>query len=411
MFKDVVEKFQLEKPEDFLGNTTKTACETISINGVSLPKYTNEFWTAKQRQANGLHEVSYRACFKPQLPKFFIENLSQKGDFIYDPFLGRGTTAIEAALLGRNIIGNDINPLSQIFTEARLQIPNLDELKAYLNEINLDKAIDTNYDLNMFFEEKTLKELCNLRAFILEKESQQGLNKYDKWIRMVATNRLTGHSKGFFSVYTMPPNQAVSRARQIKINDKKQQKPEYKDVKEIILKKSKSLLRNINQQYIKNLESASNEAVFLNNDASKTKNIPDNIVSLTVTSPPFLDVIQYAKDNWMRAWFNGIDYNEVEKNMTMSKKIEDWCDKMQSVFYELYRITKPGGHVAFEVGEVRNGKIRLDEYVVPLGIKANFKPICILINEQDFTKTANIWGVNNNSKGTNSNRIVLFKKE
>ena len=40
----------------------------------------------------------------------------------------------------------------------------------------------------------------------------------DRWIRMVATNRLTGHSPGFFSVYTLPPNQAASQNSQIKIN-------------------------------------------------------------------------------------------------------------------------------------------------------------------------------------------------
>ena len=34
----------------------------------------------------------------------------------------------------------------------------------------------------------------------------------------------------------------------------------------------------------------------------------------------------------------------------------------------------------------------------------------VAINAQKFTKTANIWGVSNNSKGTNSNRIVLFRK-
>lgn len=32
----------------------------------------NEFWTSAQRQAHSLHEISYRACFKPQLPGFFI---------------------------------------------------------------------------------------------------------------------------------------------------------------------------------------------------------------------------------------------------------------------------------------------------------------------------------------------------
>lgn len=33
-----------------------------------------------------------------------------------------------------------------------------------------------------------------------------------------------------------------------------------------------------------------------------------------------------------------------------------------------------------------------------------------MINKQTFTKTANIWGISNNNKGTNTNRIVVFQK-
>ena len=77
---------------------------------------------------------------------------------------------------------------------------------------------------------------------------------------------------------------------------------------------------------------------------------------------------------------------------------------------ELYRVTKKGGWVAFEVGEVRRGKIMLDEIVVPLGIKAGFNCVGILVNLQEFTKTSNIWGIKNNKVGTNTNRIVLFNK-
>lgn len=83
---------------------------------------------------------------------------------------------------------------------------------------------------------------------------------------------------------------------------------------------------------------------------------------------------------------------------------------MQQVFNELFRITKPGGYVAFEVGEVKKGKIKLDEAVVPLGINAGLTCEAIIINAQEFTKTANIWGVSNNSMGTNTNRIVVFRK-
>ena len=83
---------------------------------------------------------------------------------------------------------------------------------------------------------------------------------------------------------------------------------------------------------------------------------------------------------------------------------------MLGVFRELYRITKPRGFVAFEVGEVKNNSVRLDEHIAPLGIKVGFTCIGIMINDQKFTKTSNIWGINNNEKGTNSNRIVLFRK-
>jgi len=80
------------------------------------------------------------------------------------------------------------------------------------------------------------------------------------------------------------------------------------------------------------------------------------------------------------------------------------------VLAELYRVTRPGGWLAFEVGEIRRGEVKLEEIVAPLGLDAGFTCVAILINSQRFTKTANIWGVANNQHGTNSNRIVLFRK-
>lgn len=415
MFVKILENFSLNEIPNTLfqdeeANNNTTIIEPIIIKNIEVNKYINEFWTAKQRQANSIHEVSYRACFKPQLPRFFITNLTKENDYVYDPFLGRGTTIIEAGLLNRQVIGNDINPLSRILSEPRFLVPNVFNLIKYLEQIPFQKNLKANIDLSMFYHLDTESEIVSLRNYLLEKEKNKELSDLDKWIRMVATNRLTGHSKGFFSVYTMPPNQAVSQKRQIKINEKRNQKPEYRNVKEIILRKTKSLIKAIFNKQQQQLKQIHKTAIFLNNDARETKEIPDNFVQLTVTSPPFLDVVQYAQDNWLRGWFNSINIQEVEKKITMSKTVEQWTNVMQKVFNELFRITKKNGYVAFEVGEVRNGKVKLDEYVVPLGINSGFEPIGIIINEQEFTKTANIWGVNNNNKGTNSNRIVLFRK-
>ena len=90
---------------------------------------------------------------------------------------------------------------------------------------------------------------------------------------MVAVNRLTGHSSGFFSVYTLPPNQAVSLESQRKINEKRQQVPPVRDVPSIILKKSKTLLAYPAPQ--------TNVSLFLTCQSHETVSIPDGSVTLT----------------------------------------------------------------------------------------------------------------------------------
>lgn len=372
----------------------------------NVPVLTNEYWTSRQRQASSIHEISYRACFKPQLPRFFVELLTRKGDVVYDPFLGRGTTAIETALLGRLPIGNDINPLSQILTIPRLWIPSLDEVSRRLAEISLSKKSRAEIDLSMFYHPETEAEIVSLKNYLARRLAEGEEDDADRWIRMVATNRLTGHSRGFFSVYTLPPNQAASQKDQRRINEKRGQEPEYRDVKAIILKKTKSLLRDLTPDQISMLDVASRSALFLSNDAAKVPEIKSESVRLTVTSPPFLDIVEYSKDNWLRSWFNGVDAALVALKITMSRTVEAWTREMRKVFHELYRITAVGGHVAFEVGEVRKGKIKLEDSVVSAG----FDCVAIMVNEQRFTKTSNIWGIGNNAAGTNTNRIVIFRK-
>ncbi len=387
----------------------KTEIQSFDVDGKKIPRYVGEFWTSKQRQASSIHEISYRACFKPQLPRFFVELLTKEKDVVYDPFSGRGTTALEAGLLKRNVIANDINPLSRILTEPRFLAPSVDELRQRLLSLRTRKKLKAEIDLSMFYHMDTEAEIVSLRAYLKKKSENGAEDSVDRWIRMVATNRLTGHSKGFFSVYTLPPNQAVGPESQIKINKRLRQKPEYRDTRSIILKKTKDLLRNLTQEQIQNLKTSSSKAAFLTVDARKAE-IEPNTIQLTVTSPPFLDVVDYHKDNWLRCWFNSIDDREVLKKITMSKTLNHWTAVMAEVFQELYRITRIGGWVAFEVGEIRNGTIRLDEHVVPLGIQAGFRCEGILVNSQQFTKTSNIWGIKNNKRGTNTNRIVLFHK-
>jgi hypothetical protein len=379
-----------------------------SFGGEDVTYFVNEFWTSKQRAANSLHEISYRACFKPQLPRFFIERLTMPGDRVYDPFMGRGTTLIEASLLDRIPYGCDVNPLSKLLCGPRLDPPTLEEVERRVHDIPKSPTGAVRKDLLAFYHPETLRQISALREYLIAREEVGKLDHIDRWVRMVATNRLTGHSSGFFSVYTLPPNQAVSIESQLRINEKRQQVPPKRDVAAIIVKKTRTLLNKMAPLVDACLWERGKEAKLVTAQADQTKEIRGGTVQLVVTSPPFLDVVNYKQDNWLRCWFNGIDPEAVE--IWHFKKPEEWQDAMRKVLKELKRVLRPGGFVAFEVGEVRNGSILLEDLVVPAGQAVGLTAEAVLINDQKFTKTSNCWGVDNLKKGTNTNRIILFSR-
>jgi len=370
----------------------------VSIDGV--PYYVNSFWTSAQRRAHPLHEISYRACFKPQLPAFFIDRLTRRGETVCDPFMGRGTTVLQAALMGRKPIGSDANPLSLLLTRPRLRPPALCDIESRLAAAAWGRGEVERDDLLVFYHSETLRQICALRRYLLARENDGGLEDVDDWIRMVALNRLTGHSPGFFSVYTMPPNQAVSIKAQLKINERRAQAPPRRDIAELILKKSRVLLAEGGP--------VAREAQLAVADAARLGHIADTAVDLVVTSPPFLDVVDYRGDNWLRNWFAGIDAESI--SLSQLRSPQDWRAMTRAVFEELARVVKPGGHVAYEVGEVRGGALPLEQLVWRALDDLPFERLGVLVNAQSFTKTSNCWGVANNVKGVNSNRVVIARR-
>ena len=376
---------------------------TEAFEAGGIPYFVNEFWTAAQRQAHPIHEISYRACFKAQLPEFFIARLTAPGEAVHDPFMGRGTTPVQAALMRRRPFGTDINPLSVLLTRPRLGPPTIAAIAARLEEVPWDRGPDGPDDLLAFYHPQTLRRLCALRAWLLARAplDDPAPDPVDDWIRMVALNRLSGHSPGFFSGRTMPPNQAVSVAAQRRLNAKSGQVPPARDVPALILRKSRRLLADEGPP-------PGPAGTLLVGPAAATPSIANGSVALVVTSPPFLDVVQYAGDNWLRCWFAGIDPAAVP--IALHRGEAAWGAMVRAVLEEQARLLRPGGHVAFEVGEVRRGSVLLERLVWQAAAGLAFDRLGVVVNQQDFTKTAQCWGVANNRGGTNTNRIVVLRR-
>lgn len=388
---------------DALLGSGHSGAPTVVADEGGLRYYVNEYWTAGQRRAHSLHEISYRACFKPQLPEFFVARLTGPGETVYDPFSGRGTTALQAALMGRRPVANDVNPLSRLLLGPRLAPPDTEAVRARLDAIDLSGGDpgDRAEDLLAFFHPDTLARICALRAYLLAREAAGTLDAVDDWIRMVALNRLTGHSPGFLSVYTLPPNQATYPAAQRRINAARGQVPPPRDLPAILRKKTRALLAD-------GPLPPHPPALLTTGPAEATPALADGSVDLLVTSPPFLDVVDYGGDNWLRCWFAGIDVRSVR--IDRHRTVEGWRGFVRRAFAEFARVVRPGGFVAFEVGEVRRGSVLLERHVAEAVAGLPFGVLGVMVNRQDFTKTANCWGVANNQGGTNSNRIVLARR-
>src|ERR1044071_6719373 len=72
-------------------------------------------------QESTLHQLSpYIGKMKSSMARTLIDIFTNKGQTIYDPYCGSGTVALEAWILGRNIIANDLSPYAYILSQAKL---------------------------------------------------------------------------------------------------------------------------------------------------------------------------------------------------------------------------------------------------------------------------------------------------
>ena len=146
------------------GPLTRSALHECSLQGnrsLQVLYHTNEFWTSLQRQGNGLHEISYRACFKPQL--HFCERLTRRK--VVRSIHGEGTTLIEAALMDRIPMGCDVNPLSQYLFDLS-QPPSMQKVEQRLDEIPWSMERELPDDLLVFYHLRHCVR-CALRHYLL----------------------------------------------------------------------------------------------------------------------------------------------------------------------------------------------------------------------------------------------------
>lgn len=76
---------------------------------VGFRPQTTTVWSFPERGAWAGHDGSYRGNWSPYVPRNLLLRYTKPGDWVLDPFVGGGTTAVEAALLGCRAVVGDLS--------------------------------------------------------------------------------------------------------------------------------------------------------------------------------------------------------------------------------------------------------------------------------------------------------------
>src|SRR2546429_1174044 len=120
-----------------------------------------------------LHQIGpYIGKIRPSLARRLVSEFSKKQDWVWDPFCGSGTIALESLLLDRNAMAGDINPYGCALTRAKLHAPSSAEVATAQITIAAQRFAripehefkGTPTWVRKFFHKKTLKEAMGLMS-------------------------------------------------------------------------------------------------------------------------------------------------------------------------------------------------------------------------------------------------------
>lgn len=240
----------------------------------------------------------YYAMFPVNFARQMIEQYSNPGDTVIDPFCGRGTTNYVSQILGRNSFGCDLNPVGWLYAVTKTQPAQ--RLEQVLRRI--DELAELRLQ-NDFCPENDFQDWAwcrNVLAFI--NSARRNLNwRYSKVDRTVAAIILVylhakvggGLSNQMRQSKSMSPDYAVRWWR-----ERNMRPPE---VEPCSFLKGRAKWR-----YAKGFNRTPAEArVYFGDARQGLKRYRGKPASLVLTSPPYLGVTNYQYDNWIRLWALG----------------------------------------------------------------------------------------------------------
>lgn len=260
-----------------------------------------------------IHQLSpYIGKLKSSISNPLIKTYSRPGDLIVDPFSGSGTIPLEASLLGRRTFAADISNYSKVLTCGKLTLPRtldkaLFEAEELLNRAARMKAPDLRTIpswVRAFYHPQTLKEILNFVA-ICKKEKKD--------FHLSCLLGIMHHQRPGFLSY--PSSHLVPYLR-----DKKYPQESHPELYEYRSLEPR-LLAKIKRAYRRYPSSWKREKFTFRHDAIQNLRFP-NKFDCVITSPPYMNTLDYVRDNRLRLWFLQGEHQENIDDTLINKRTE-----------------------------------------------------------------------------------------
>lgn len=248
---------------------------------------------------NGL--APYYTMFPLSFPFDALRN-GKPGDWVLDPFCGRGTTLLAARLRGLHSIGVDSNPVAVAIAAAKLvnvtakKITKLAELVLNEWQGKGSEDIPSGDFWSLCFDKRTLSDICRLRSYLLSNCTTQT----EIALRGVLLGILHGpRNKGIPTYLSnqMPRTYSTKPAPAVKYWKTHRLAPVYVDVLDAITRRAKFSFDEV-PIFVR--------GIVLKDDSRSLRGLScRKKVSWVVTSPPYYGMRTYFPDHWLRNWFVG----------------------------------------------------------------------------------------------------------
>lgn len=305
--------------------------------GLDLQDIPEEWLTPGTIPLSTMHQIApYIGKLKPAIARNLVAQFSTTGETVLDPFCGSGTIPLESVLLGRSAIAADTNRYACLLTRAKLAPPASEDIalaklsRAWAKAVKRHVEIDAPDWVTKFFHPETFRAALALFDELMEAK--------EHFLASCLLGILHHQRPGFLSY---PSSHLVPYLRENKFP--RASFPEMYEAREVLPRMEAKIRRSY-----KNYMPASAKSLVKHASVGGiTVNEP---VGALITSPPYMNALDYRRDNRLRLWFLDRSTKDYFPEPT------DKRDGLTKMTHELANLAvssvKPRGNVVLVVGEV-----------------------------------------------------------